>query len=100
MSSHVRVLFDVLCPNFTTFTAARRGGPCSISFGSFRSGAVASGGEDRRGLGEKGVDALFDIGAGEDPVAVGQSAGDRLLGWVGSPNAHARPGEEPRKRGA
>src|SRR5260370_25851249 len=100
MSSHVRVLFDVLCPNFTTFTAARRGGPCSISFGSFRSGAVASGGEDRRGLGEKGVDGLFDIGAGEDPMTVGQSAADRLLRCLVQRIAHARADETQRKRGA
>ena len=41
--------------------------------------AVASSCEDRRTLGEKGVDALFDVRAGENPMAVGQGAADRFL---------------------
>src|ERR1700750_1591793 len=79
------------------FTAARRGRPCSISFGSLCSRVAASGGEDRRALGEKGVDALFDIGAGEDPMAVGQGASDRLLRCLVQRIAHARADEAQRE---
>src|SRR6476661_5531165 len=100
VSSPVRVLLIGFAQSLPPFTAARRGRPCSISFGSFCSGAVASGGEDRRALGEKGVDALFDIGAGEDPMAVGQGASDRLLRRLVQRIAHARADEAQRERGA
>src|SRR6476661_5993242 len=88
VSSPVRALLISFAQSLPPFTAARRGRPGSISFGSFC--AIASGGENRRALGEKGVDALFDIGTGEDPMAVGERAVDRLLCCLVQGIAHAR----------
>jgi hypothetical protein len=97
MSSQGRVLFDVLCPKLTTFYRREERPPIFNLLRFFCSRAAASGGEDRRALGEKGVDPLFDIGAGEDPMAVGQGAVGRLLRCLVQRIAHARADEAQRE---
>ena len=50
---------------------------------------VASGRKNWRALVEKGLDAFFDVGSSEDPMAVGQSAVDRLRRRLCQRHAHA-----------
>ena len=63
-----------------------------IFFRALSPDVVASGRKNWRALVEKGLDAFFDVGPGEDPMAVDQGAVDRLLRCLVQRIAHAGRG--------